>query len=128
MAALFGRGHAPFGQQQAAQGTQIVQNAPAGGDMNFELAQIVGNQEQRLFAAGRVLAFGGCDFGLDLQSGFFDGLREQSYILVGTFDAVKRRPGSIAHGKPLRPPPPLVASLFFFEFPHCRTIETRVKP
>ena len=65
--------------------------------MEVEFGEIEGNQQQGFLAPVGAVAVGCCDFRLDITPGFIEGLGEQSYILVGTFDVVKRRFGLIAH-------------------------------
>jgi len=84
---------AAFGQQKTAQGPQIVEDAPAAGDMEIEFGQIIRDQEECFFATIRAIMLGRCNLFFHISAGFVDCLREHGYILVGPLDTVKRRFG-----------------------------------
>ena len=76
---------------------QVVQNAPAGCDVQIEFGEIIGNQQERLFAALRTVAFRGGYFGFHVAPSLVEGVGEQGHVFVRPLDAVKRRFGLIAH-------------------------------
>jgi hypothetical protein len=86
-----------LGQQQTAQRPQIVEDPPAGCNVEIEFGEIVRDQEQRLFATIRPIVLGSRDLTFNVAAGFIDGIREQSYILVRALNIVKRRFGFYAH-------------------------------
>jgi len=93
-------------QEQAPQTAQIVQDAPAAGDMKVELGEVVGNQEESFFTAVRTILLGRGDFFFHVAPGFIHGFGKHPNILVRPLDTVKRRFGFVAHIPPFRPPAP----------------------
>ena len=101
---LFGGRHpgfagraSPFGQQEAAQRPQIVQDAAAGGYVQVQLRKVIGNQQETLLAPFSAFLLGGGDIGLYVPDGLGYGFGQHRHILVGTFNGVKRRFGLITH-------------------------------
>jgi hypothetical protein len=94
---LLARRQAPLSQKEPPQRPQIVQDAPAGGDMQVEFSEIVGDKKKSLLAPVGAIAIGGCNFSLHVAPGFFEGFGEHGNVLVRTFDIVKGRFGLITH-------------------------------
>ena len=88
---------AALGQQEAAQRPQVVQYATAGFDMQFQLGQVVGDQEETLLASFGAFFVGGGDIGLHVPMGLGYGFGQQSHVFMRTFKGVKRRFGLIIH-------------------------------
>ncbi len=84
-------------KQQTAERAQVVQNAPARGDMEVELSEIKGNQQQCFFSAVSAFPFGRNDLGFYIPTRFVQGFRQQGHVFVRTLDTVKRRFGLVAH-------------------------------
>ena len=62
-----------FRQEQSPKRPEIVQDSPAGGYVEIQLCKVVGNQKERLFAAGGVFTLRSRNFGLHIAPGFFEG-------------------------------------------------------
>ncbi len=90
-------GQAAFGEQEASQGAEIVQNATAGGDMKVQFGQVVGDQKESFFAAVGTILLGGGNFLFDVAARFVHGFGEHPNVFVRALDTVKRRFGLIAH-------------------------------
>ena len=88
---------AAFGQQEAAQRPQIVQDAATGSYVQFQFREVIGNQEETLLAPFGAFFFGGGDIGLHVPMGLGYGFGQQSHVFMGTFKGVKRRFGLITH-------------------------------
>lgn len=60
--------------------------------MEIELAEIVGDQKEGLFAplGGWAFFFGQANFFFDFLPGFVQSFGEQGHVLMGAFDSVKR--------------------------------------
>src|ERR1035438_5196581 len=93
-------------QQQAPQTAQIVQDAPAAGDVKVELSEVVGHQEEPFFTAVRPVTLGCGDLFFHVAAGFVYGFGEHTHILVRTLDTIERRFGFLAHNTAFRPPAP----------------------
>lgn len=92
-------------QKETAQHPEIVEDPAAGGHVQVELGEIVGDQEQRFFAAVRAIVFCRLEFRFDIPARFSDGFGQHRHVFVGTLDAVKRRFGDLAHNTvPFLPP------------------------
>jgi hypothetical protein len=94
---LLGGRQSPLSQKESPQRPQVVQDAPAGGDMQVEFSEIVGDQKKSLLAPVGSIAIGGCNLSLHVAPGFFEGFGEHSNVLVRSFDIVKGRFGLITH-------------------------------
>jgi hypothetical protein len=103
---FFFGGGITFRQQEPSQAPQIIEDTPAGGDVEIELGEIVGDQQERFLAAFGAVALGGGNFGFDIAPGLIEGIGKQGHIFVRPFDGVKRRFSLIAHDTPFRPLPP----------------------
>lgn len=81
-----------LGQQEAPEGAQIVENSATRGDVQIQLIEIVGDEQQGLFAAlgGWAFFFGQANFLFNFLPGFVQGFSEHGHVLVGAFDIVKR--------------------------------------
>lgn len=66
--------------------------------MEIQLIQVIGNQQERLFAAVRSFPFRGRHLFVYLASRLVEGFGEHGYILVRSFYSVERRFLCIAHG------------------------------
>jgi hypothetical protein len=102
--ALFLR-HAALRQQKPPQTAEIVEDSPAGGDVQVQFRQIVRDQEEGLFAPFGAFLFRQDQFRFDIASSFVEGFRQQGYVFVGAFDAVKRRSRAITHRTTFPPRP-----------------------
>jgi hypothetical protein len=96
-------GQAPLCQEKSPQGPQIIQNSPAGSDVEVELGEIVRDQEETLFAAGRAIAIGGRNFSFHIAARFFQGVSEHGYVLVRSLNIIKGRFWLMAHKYASRP-------------------------
>ena len=101
-----GDGFGAFFQQQPAQGSQVVEQATAGLQMMFQLVQLELHDLQGLQAALQSGLRGGGKIGCDLGFRFGDGLGQETDVLLGILDAVKRSlqwlvqaENTLAHGK-----------------------------
>ena len=87
-----------FGEEETAEGAEVVQDAAAGGDMEVEFGEVIGDQEEGLLAAVGVVALGGGDFGFDFAARLGQGFRQEGDVLVRALDAIKRRFRRVPHG------------------------------
>jgi hypothetical protein len=83
-------------QQKTPKSSKIVQNAPAGSDVQVQLGKIEGDQEKCFFAPFSALALSRGNFGIYITTGFVKSFSEQSNILVRPLDTVKWRFGLVA--------------------------------
>jgi len=83
-------GFGPFVQQKPAQGAQVVEQPTAGLQVLFQLIQFKLHDLQSLYPAFRSGRRGRTEVVRDLALGFGDGLDQESHVLLGVLDAVKR--------------------------------------
>jgi hypothetical protein len=95
-----------LGQKQTAKASQVVENPPAGGDVEMQFGQVVRDQEKRFLAPLRPVAFGHHYFRFDVAPGFIKGFGKHRHVLVGAFDTVKRRFWTITHKHAFPTSPP----------------------
>jgi len=65
--------------------------------VDVQFREIVGNQQERLFAPVRVVAVGGGNLLFYFAAGLGHRIGQERDVLVGSFDAVKRRFGRVTH-------------------------------
>src|SRR5437867_309221 len=80
-----------LGQQKPSQGAEIIQNPPAGGDMQAELSQIVSYKLERFLATLSAFLNRERDLVLDIAASLFQRVGEKSHVLVGTLYAIEWR-------------------------------------
>lgn len=88
---------ASFREQEPSQCAKVVEDSPAGSDVQIQFGQIKGNQEKRLFATVGAFALGNRNFSVNITPGFIEGFGQERNILVGPLDTVKWRFGLVAH-------------------------------
>jgi len=86
-----------FREQEPSESAKVVEDSPAGSDVQIQFRQIKGNQKKRLFATVGTFTFGNRNFGVNVTTGFIEGFGQESNILVGPLDTVKWRFGLVAH-------------------------------
>jgi hypothetical protein len=87
--ANYALGGFPLGEQYASQGSQVIQNAAAAGDVTLQLGKVIRYEQEALFAPVSALSLRESNFFFHVSTGFLDRFRQHVYILVGPFDAVK---------------------------------------
>jgi hypothetical protein len=96
-------GQAPLCQEKSPQRPQIIQNSPAGSDVEIEFGEVIRDEKESLFAAGCAIAIGGRNFSFHIAARFFQGVGEHGYVLVRSLNIVKGRFWLMAHKYASRP-------------------------